>query len=71
MRRPYSDGQARTATVHTFPASAAIVRVGEDEIVVTDGGFGYTPFYLSELQAMLREAKRLPIATEFNVDTTP
>lgn len=59
------------ATVHTFPAQASIVRVGEDEIVVTDGSWGYIPFKLSELQLMLREAKRLPIANEFRTDVTP
>lgn len=60
-----------TSLVHTLPRCASIVRVAEDEIVVTDGSWGYMPFKLSELQAMLREAKRLPIAREFRTDVTP
>jgi hypothetical protein len=65
------EGQELVGTVHPFPASASIVRVGDDEIVVTDGSFGYMPFKLSELQSMLREARRLPIVTEFRCDVTP
>lgn len=56
-------------TVHTLPGASKIVRVGEDEIVVTDGTWGYTPFKLSELQLMLKEAKKLPIQTEFKVNS--
>lgn len=59
------------AGVHTLPRCASIVRIGPDEIAVTDGGYGYTAFRLSELQKMLREAKKLPIATEFRTDVTP
>lgn len=56
------------ASVHTLPPGCSIVRVAEDEIVVTDGNYGYTPFKVTELQAMLREVKRLPILREFRVD---
>lgn len=59
------------ASIHTLPRACHIVRIGPDEIAVTDGGYGYTPLRISELQAMLREAKKLPIATEFRTDVTP
>ena len=57
------------ASVHLLPNAAVLVRVSEDEVVVTDGSWGYTPFKLSGLEQIIREAKKLPIRSEFNVNS--
>lgn len=68
-RKSWANERLQVASIHSLPKDCAIFRVDEDEIVVTDGGYGYTPFKLSELQLMLKEAKKLPIQSEFRVDS--
>lgn len=66
QRKTYS-GRITSGSVHAL-GSSKVYRVADDVIAVTDGSCGYLPFHLSELQAVLKEAKRLPIVTEFRCD---
>lgn len=59
----------RQGTVHLLPNASSLIRVADDEVVVTDGSWGYTPFKLSELEKIVREAKKLPVQAEFFVNS--
>lgn len=54
-------GEGCRAWVHSTPSAAKVYRVGEDAIVISDGGAGYLPFSLTALEEVVAQARELPI----------
>jgi hypothetical protein len=57
----------RIAGIHSIGRSR-LVHAGEDLVVVTDGSWGYMPFSISGLRALLTAVEKQPIEYVFRVD---